>query len=257
MTILPGGKIPEDAYRLVTSLDSINISKVVDSIKGPTAFTFITDDKESSQGIAIKRKHDWLILDWTLFRLSAPARLKLSWIDMDGKGSPELMLSLERSDTMKQELASKEDPMGETAYVTNSQWSTAEGFCIIDIDGMSFLVDNVFTGYEYSYTVSEYFKGKPEKAGGRLVYLESGSKNKRKKLFKVWYTFDIRPHKKVILVRLKQCEEIVTFDPSATYFNKKEKNEKPRPRIIHKSPTCTQMYDEGTYTLKDGRFVKM
>ncbi|HEY5823277.1 MAG TPA: hypothetical protein VIT44_02865, partial [Cyclobacteriaceae bacterium] len=208
-TILASGKIPASDYRLLPSLDTLRVDHIFDSISSPSAFSFKPDEKEYRQNIAVKRKNDWLILDGSVFQLASPAGLKMSWIDVDGNEVPELLLSFDRTEpnsNVRSETSSRTDEFTGQEFLWSKNWLKARGFCIIDIEHVQFLVNNIYTGYEYIYQEKEFFREKIKNAEG-VEKLRKGTMNEAEKYFKVWYDFKIVPRKKTIKVKLIQCEK--------------------------------------------------
>jgi hypothetical protein len=128
------------------------------------------------------------------------------------------------------------------------QWQQAKGFCIIDPEKLLILADNVFTGYEYVYQQYEFF----EDGKGK------GTKNTYEKYFRLWYNFELVPGAKKIRVTLTQCEEGITSDKGLHYFS-----QQPSQAIsggdakvsLQRANTCTPIYQPGSYTLTNGKFV--
>lgn len=253
---LPARKIPASAYRLLPSLDTVRMDEIYDSLPGKKAIVFKPLRNDFRQIIAVKRTNDWLLLDWSLFTLVAPAGFKMSFMDVDGKGSPELLLSYDQvaDNEQKQSIHGiKQDEKG-NQFSTSAVWSKAKGFCIIDLDEISFLADNVMTGYQYYYETSLYIKKKKEKEE-RTVEL-SGITNKYRTSFKVWYNFEIFPGEKSIMVTLEKCETQKTLDEAKIYFDHPEESDQPDPETEAISSTCTPIYEPGLYELKDGVFTR-
>jgi hypothetical protein len=253
-SVLPARKIPASSYRLLPSIDTVRMDWIYDSLPGKTAFIFKPLRDDFRQTIAVKRTNDWLLLDWTLFSLVAPAGLKMSFMDIDGKGSPELLLSYEQvaDNGQKQSIhGGYTDEQGNSFY-TSSVWSKARGFCIIDLDEISFLADNVMTGYEYYYETALLFKKNKVKEGRNVEI--SGITNRYRTAFRVWHNFEFFPGEGSIMVTLEKCELQKTLDSGKTYFNNSGESDEPDPETEMISPTCTPIYELGLYELKDGAF---
>lgn len=250
ITALASGKISKDSYLIIPSIDTIKIEHIWDSVANPVAFSFKGVGFLQSF-IAVKRKNDWLLLHWKAFRgLRYFGDLKLSWIDFNGIGSPELLVTLDQTKedgSIEQIFGSMENSVTGQAFYTDSRWRKATGFCIIDIDAVSFLADNILTGYEYRFALKE----KEKNSSGIAI----GFKNKSEKYFKVWYRFDLQPEKKQIVVELKECEQGVISDSSVIYFHTPEKSEKPNEKVLELIESCTLMYKEGIYVLRNGQFL--
>lgn len=110
------------------------------------------------------------------------------------------------------------------------------------------------TGYEYYYETALHIKRKKEKEG-RTVEL-SGTTNKYRTSFKVWYNFEIFPGEKSIMVNLEKCETQKTLDKAKIYFDDPEESDKPDPETETISSACTPIYEPGLYELKDGVFTR-
>lgn len=251
--VLPAGKIPESKYRLLPSLDTVSIYYVFDSIPGK-AIIFHPSSTSPRQTIAIKRTNDWLLLDWSLFRLRAPSGMKMSFIDVNGTGSLELMLSIDiQSDsTQMQSIQGSQTDENGNRFYKSEVWKKAKGFCLIDIDSISFLADNVFTGYEYYYETSHLFEENREKDG--KPYKISGLKNYFRTTFSVWYNFEIMPGENLIMVTLDQCEMEKTRDRRKHYFDSAHEDDEPDPEREELKKVCTPIYVQGLYEFKDGAF---
>jgi hypothetical protein len=254
LSSLPAKKIT-DKFVLTNRIDTLGVAYVYDSTTvWPRAFTFKPDYDEDGQAVAIQRKDDWIILDWRLFKPKSPAGMKMKWIDVDGKGSPELMFS--RDSPEEQILESEISPITGRKYNTHKNWHRATSLCIIDIDALSFAVQTIYTGYEYFYELSEYVSG-PENKGPGYVYPDSYYTNRERKNFKMLYDFTIKEGKGLIEIRQVACKETVTRDPSKRYLIKTDLSESPAEQIESEKEQCFPMYQEGTYALKDGQFIKV
>lgn len=252
--VLPGRKIPKDKYRLLPSIDTVRMDYVYYRFKDQVII-FKPDSDEFRQEIAVKRASDWLMLDWSLFRLTAPAGLTASYLDVNGKGSLELLLSHDRIKENEQQQSihgSSTDEKG-NEYFTNEVWKKSRGFCIVDLDSISFMADNVFTGYEYYYQTDLRFDEKRKKEGRE--YTVSGTKNHYRTTFRVWYNFEIMPKENLIMVTLEKCEYEKTLDKAKSYFSDpSEENEEPDPETEELVQICTPIYAPGLYEFKDGAF---
>ena len=251
--VLPAGKIPESKYRILPSLDTVSIHHVFDSIPGK-AFIFMPRGTSPRQTIAVKRTNDWLLLDWSIFHLSAPAGLKPSFVDINGNGSPELMLSLDvttDSTQMMSEHGIDTDAKG-NSFFTSRVFKKAKGFCLIDLDSISFLAQNVFTGYEYYYETALRFQELREKDDTK--YYVNGLKNTYRTIFRVWYNFEIMPGENIIMVTLDKCEMEKTLDDGTIYFDDADEDDEPDTEQEDFKKTCTPVYVPGLYEFKDGAF---
>lgn len=126
----------------------------------------------------------------------------------------------------------------------------------MDIDALSFLVQTIYTGYEYFYELSEYVSG-PENKGPGYGYPDAYSTDRERKSFKMLYDFTIKEGQGLIEVRQVACSETVMRDPSKRYIIKTDLSEPPVEQIESEKERCLPMYQEGTYTLKDGQFIKV
>lgn len=250
---LPAEKI-SDKFVRTNRIDTLGVAFVYDSTVHPRAFTFKPDYDEDGQAVAIQRKDDWVILDWRLFKPKSPASMKMRWIDVDGKGSPELMFSGDSPE--EQILGSETSPFTGRKYNTYQNWYRATSLCIIDIDALSFLVQTIYTGYEYFYELSEYVAG-PENKGPGYVYPDSYHTNRERKTFKMLYDFTIKAGMGLIEVRQVACKETVIRDASKRYVIKTDLSEPPAEKIESEKEKCFPMYQEGTYVLSNGQFVKI
>lgn len=253
LSSLPAKKIT-DRFVLTNRIDTLGVAFVYDTTLRPRAFTFKPDYDDDGQAVAIQRKNDWVILDWRLFKPKSPAGMKMKWIDVDGKGSPELMFSGDSAE--EQILGSETSPFTGRKYNTHQNWYRATSLCIVDIDALSFLVQTIYTGYEYFYELSEYVSG-PENKGPGYGYPDAYSTDRERKSFKMLYDFTIKEGQGLIEVRQVACSETVMRDPSKRYIIKTDLSEPPVEQIESEKERCLPMYQEGTYTLKDGQFIKV
>ena len=248
LSALPSRKITE-RYFITDRIDTLSIAYKYDSItKVPQAFSYKPAYEEFGQLVAIERKRDWLVLDWRHFKLASPAGLQMSWIDIDGKGSMELMFSLVNDGNVEQSLGSRTSPVTGNEYNTHSQWKRAKGFCILNVDDLDFIVDNVYTGYEYSYQQSRYVKG--PKSGTGYVYPDSYDTDREKKTMSVWYDFTISEGKNLIKIQQTVCQETLISDKSKQYVIKKTNSEPHQEKVEYTKNKCTPMYEEGVYIFK-------
>lgn len=255
LSALPSRKITEK-YFITDRIDTLRISYKYDSItKGQQAFSYKPAYEEFGQLVAIERKRDWLVLDWRHFKLASPAGLQMSWIDIDGKGSLELMFSLVNDGNVEQILGSRTSPVTGNKYNTHSQWKRAKGFCILSVDDLYFIVDNVYTGYEYSFEQSRHVRGQKNEGTG-YVYPDSYDTDREKKTMSVWYDFSISEGKSMIKIQQTLCQETLISDESKQYVIKKTKSEPHQEKVEYTKNACTPMYEEGVYVLKDRKFVR-
>lgn len=156
----------------------------------------------------------------------------------------------------EQILGSETSPFTGRKYNTHQNWYRATSLCIVDIDALSFLVQTIYTGYEYFYELSEYVSG-PENKGPGYGYPDAYSTDRERKSFKMLYDFTIKEGQGLIEVRQVACSETVMRDPSKRYIIKTDLSEPPVEQIESEKERCLPMYQEGTYTLKDGQFIKV
>jgi hypothetical protein len=253
LSTLPVRKIT-DKYVITDRIDSVRIGYLYDSVSSPQVFTYKPAYTEYGQAVVIKRQNDWLILDWTHFKIAGLAALKMSWIDVDGKGSLELMFSLVSDQNVEQILGMADSPFTGMTYNTHSHWKKAKGFCILDIDNLTFVVDNIYTGYEYYYELSTYVRGEKNEGVG-YVYPNAYDTDRERKTMSVWYDFKIKEGKNMITVRRTGCRETVISDASKRYINDKSKTEPSQEKVEYSKDKCTPMYTEGVYVFRDGRFT--
>jgi hypothetical protein len=247
---LPGKKITD--YLLTDRIDTLNLGHVWDSTSNPRAYTYQPAAREFGHSVAIQRQHDWVILDWSLFTPFSPAGMKMKWIDLDGQGSLELMFI--RDGGVQQITSSVTSPLTGTKYRKKSNWDRATGFCIIDIDKLTFIVESSYTGYEYYFELSKYILG-PE---NHSINGSSDSyyTDRQRKTFTVFYDFKVMEGKGMIEVRQVACKQSLIFDPSKEYVIKTTSEEPSREKIEYEKSKCIPMYEEGVYGLEDGQLIR-
>ena len=248
---LPAKKIT-DNFIITNRIDTLGIDFVYDSTVNPRALTVAYG--EDGQAVAIQRKDDWVILDWRLFLPKSPAGMKMKWVDVDGKGTPELVFAGDSPE--RQILSSEVSRYTGRNYNTHENWYRATSLCIIDVDALSFLVQTIFTGYEYFYELSEHIKG-PEHHDGGYIYPDAYDKDRQRKTLKVLYDFSIREGESEIEVHQIACEEIVIRDPSKQYTIKKDLSQPHVEKIESQNKKCVPMYEEGVYAFRDGKFLRV
>jgi hypothetical protein len=249
-SILPVRKV--SSFTITNRIDTLRIEFMFDSVASPRAFTYKPAWAEYGQKVAIQRKNDWVILDWREFKTTSPGVMEMAWIDLEGKGSLELMFS--RDNSGEQILTSKTSPFTGTNYSTHSNWRKAKGFCILDVDALTFVVDGIYTGYEYFYEMDRYVSG-PRNTGTGYHYPESYHTDRQRKTITLFYDFNIQPGEGIIKVRQTQCREVVVRDPSKQYIIQESKSELHAEKVEYDEPKCTPMYETGTYVLQNGQFV--
>ena len=251
-------KIPGNQFRVSHQLEKYD--RVFDSLPDGSAFSygFKTD---TSQTIAIRRGNEWVLLNWKAFTIGIPANMKLSWVDVDGKGSKELMILLDYiiPDIYDDEMLVHPlwtDTWTGAEYSSQSFWTKARGVCILDIDSMRFVLDNAYTGFRWSYEFRQYVSGPVFKGKYMDEYPDEYHKNRRRKDFELWYDVNVIPGQNTIEVKKTSSSVTTTVDKSIRYRQKKEMSEPFAPRVISSSNDCPPMYAEGKYILRDGKFVK-
>jgi hypothetical protein len=243
--VLPHQKIPNKAISLTTRIDTFRKDEIFKTLDSPRLIVFVKDKKEGDQYIAIEREKDWAVIHYGIFKQLAPAGLTFEWIKFKNSKTPFLLASFDSQLTQRIGSYSEyEDIVMGFSELTKR----AKGCCLIDAEKLTLLLDNVFTGYEYTFSLWQKFREpNPDKADE----YHHGSKNRLDCTRNLWYDFKFDLEKGQISVKKGFCEDKMVKNESLKYdseeLDKIKGVKKPDQTIICSQSKCEPMLKEGVY----------
>ena len=252
--VLPHRKITENLVIQTTNIDTVRKDYIYKTLENPQVIIFKMNKNDFDQYVAIERDSDWVIINWSIFKQAAPAGLDFEWIKFKNEKTPFLLATSDRQ--MFQKAGGSRSYVNNVLYGNSQHFKRAKGYCLIDPINLELLLDNIYIGYDYSYSKWENFR-EPIANNPKNYYY--GTKNSIEYTRSLWYDFKFDLKGDKIVVKKILSEDKITRNESLKY-NSEEQNKikgikRPDMITICEQNDCYPILNEGVYKLKHNCFI--